>query len=117
VARRGYTFIELLVVVGLLAVILAVLGPRMMRARKVAQANACIGNLKQMQGAKESWALERRASITTQVVWSDITPLLKNGVAPVCPAGGVYTLGVAGTNITCSIPGHLLPAGSPRKFP
>lgn len=70
--------------------------------------NACINNLRQMDGAKQQWALENRKSITDVPTEKDVAAYLKNGI-PKCPAGGTYTLGAAGAAPTCSIAGHALP--------
>ena len=42
----------------------------------------------------------------------DVRPYLGRGTKyefPVCPAGGVYTIGAVGEKPTCSIAGHVLP--------
>lgn len=60
--------------------------------------NACIANLKQIDGAVQQWALENDLSETNRYSLTDtnITRFLKQGVLPQCPAGGVY---VAGTTV------------------
>jgi DNA repair exonuclease SbcCD ATPase subunit len=70
--------------------------------------NACINNLRQIDGAKQQWALENRKTITDVPAEKDVAPYLKNAI-PKCPGGGAYTLGAAGVAPTCSIPGHALP--------
>jgi hypothetical protein len=70
--------------------------------------NACINNLRQIDGAIQQWALENQKSANSPVTAQDITPYLKNGF-PSCPAGGTYTLSTVGQMPTCSIPGHALP--------
>jgi hypothetical protein len=70
--------------------------------------NGCINNLRQIDGAKQQWALENRKTITDVPAEKDVAPYLKNAI-PKCPAGGTYVLGAAGVAPTCSIPGHALP--------
>ena len=48
--------------------------------------NACINNLRQIDGAIQEWALEQKKGEEAAVQYSDIKPYLKNSV--VCPAGG-----------------------------
>ncbi len=72
-----------------------------------ANANACINNLRQIDGAKQQWALENRKSATAIPAATDIAPYLKN--LPTCPAGGVYTMNAVEIPPTCSIQGHALP--------
>ena len=79
---------------------------------EVRQRNACINNLRQIDAAKNEWALEKRKAAGTSVAEADIKPYIKldaNGNLPRCPAGGTYTIGKVGEKPTCSIPGHELP--------
>lgn len=79
---------------------------------EVRQRNACINNLRQIDAAKNQWALEQRKKNGDMVTEADITPYIKldaSGNLPKCPAGGKYAIGRVGTTPTCSIPGHLLP--------
>jgi hypothetical protein len=78
----------------------------------VNQRNACINNLRQIDAAKNEWALEKGKPNGTPVTEDDIKPYIKldaNGNFPKCPAGGTYTIGKVGEKPTCSIPGHELP--------
>jgi hypothetical protein len=80
-------------------------------ARARAQRNACINNLRQIDAAKQQWALENGKKASDTPTEADIKPYIKldaDGNLPKCPAGGKYTLGKVGENPTCSIPGHVL---------
>ncbi|MEK7674828.1 MAG: type II secretion system protein [Verrucomicrobiota bacterium] len=114
--KSGFTVVEIIFVLVIVAVLFGVLLPRYAKARAAARTHACINNMAQAQSAKESWALENKKKAADPVAWSDITPYIKYGV-PVCPAGGAFALGAAGTNITCSVSGHSLPTNGFRKFP
>ena len=79
---------------------------------EIQERNACINNLRQIDAAKNEWALEKRKTTGTPVTEDDIKPYIKldaNGNLPQCPAGGKYTIGNVGEKPTCSIPGHELP--------
>lgn len=79
---------------------------------EVQQRNACINNLRQIDAAKNEWALEKRKPKGTPITEDDIKPYVKldaNGNFLKCPAGGIYTIGKVGEKPTCSIPGHELP--------
>jgi len=74
--------------------------------------NACINNLRQIDAAKNQWALENGKTVTAVPTAADIAPYIKlnaNGNIPGCPAGGTYTIGAVGVSPVCSIPGHALP--------
>lgn len=70
-------------------------------------ANACVNNLRQIDGAKQQWALENRKTVESIPSAQEIGAYLKDGV-PKCAAGGTYTLNAVGAHPSCSIPGHAL---------
>jgi hypothetical protein len=71
--------------------------------------NACIANLKQIDAAKLQWALENNKTDDAIPTAQDLLPYFKDGVYPVCPSGGAYTINAVALAPTCSIPGHALP--------
>jgi chromosome segregation ATPase len=79
------------------------------QAAEVANANACVNNLRAIVAAKDQWALEKQKSATDVPTAQDILPFLPGNVIPVCPDGGTYALNAAGELPVCSIQGHVLP--------
>jgi chromosome segregation ATPase len=75
----------------------------------IAQLNMCINNLRQIDAAKQEWALENNKTADDIPTAQDLLPYLSNLVFPVCPSGGTYTINAAGVPPTCSAPGHVLP--------
>jgi hypothetical protein len=75
----------------------------------VAQFNTCINNLRQIDAAKQQWALENDKTADAIPSAQDLLPYLSNPVFPVCPSGGTYTINAVGVPPTCSVPGHVLP--------
>jgi hypothetical protein len=73
------------------------------------QRNTCIANLRLIYAAKQAWALEKNKTDADTPAEEDLLPYIRGGVFPVCPSGGVYTIGPVGQPPTCSIPGHALP--------
>lgn len=58
--RRGFTIIELLTVVGIIAILMALLVPAMVGARRAAQATQCASNLRQLAAAMTNYSVEFR---------------------------------------------------------
>jgi hypothetical protein len=81
--------------------------PNFVKARTTSQQNACINNLRQLDAAKNQWALEKGKKSGDVPTKEDLMPFLRSW--PVCPQGGIYTIGSVGESPTCSIPGHKLP--------
>lgn len=79
------------------------------QAQVDAERNACINNLRQIDAAKQQWALENNKTAHALPSVKDITPYFKDGIIPTCPSGGTYTLNAVDELPSCSIAGHVLP--------
>ena len=107
--RSAFTLVEIMIVVAIIGLLAAIAIPNFVKARGTAQKNACINNLRQIDGAKEQWALENKKSSGSTTVDTEVQTYIK-GAAPSCPGGGTYTYQVVDTNPTCSLSasGHAL---------
>lgn len=106
-AGRGFTLVEIMIVVLIIGILLAIAVPNFVRARESSRTKACISNLKQIDAAKEQWAMDNNKSNGDACAMTDLVPnYIKS--TPSCPSGGTYTVGNVGTNPTCSIAGHSL---------
>jgi hypothetical protein len=70
--------------------------------------NACINNLRKIDGAKDQWAIEKKIAAGTTAS-TNVLEYMAGNRMPVCPEGGTYSLNPMGTNPTCSISSHRLP--------
>jgi len=75
----------------------------------VTQLNTCINHLRQIDAAKQQWALENDKTADAIPPALELLPYLRDGIFPMCPSGGAYTINAVGVPPTCSIPGHVLP--------
>lgn len=105
--KKGFTLVEIMIVVALIGLISMVAIPTFLKARGKAQVNTCIANLKRIDGAKMLYAIDNNLLTAVSVSMSDIIPdYIKR--TPSCPAGGTYTVGVVGGSPACTISGHVL---------
>jgi prepilin-type N-terminal cleavage/methylation domain-containing protein/prepilin-type processing-associated H-X9-DG protein len=58
--RNGFTLVELLVVIGIIAVMIAILLPALNKARQAAQSVACLSNMRQLGVLINAYAIENR---------------------------------------------------------
>jgi prepilin-type N-terminal cleavage/methylation domain-containing protein len=107
--KSGFTLVEIMIVVAIIGLLAAIAIPNFVKARGTAQKNACINNLRQIDGAKEQWALENKKSAGSSVVDTEVDAYLKGG-RPSCPGGGTYSYNAVDTSPTCSLStsGHTL---------
>ena len=103
-ARHGFTLVEIMIVVLIIGILLAIAVPNFIRARESSRAKSCVSNLKQIDSAKEQWAMDNKKTSADSPVDADLygtTKYVKQ--TPSCPASGTYTINAVGTAPTCSV--------------
>ncbi len=123
-APRGFTLVEILIVVLIIGILLAIAIPNFINARETSRARSCVGNLKQIDSAKQQAIMDYKLSQTSPATFSvDGTTATTSGPSgvyqlvtitpipgyirrpPVCPSGGNYNPGTVLTFPSCNITG------------
>ena len=106
---KGFTLVEIMIVVAIIGIIIAIAVPAFLRARENSRGRACQENLTKIDGAKEQYAIEFKYGNGQGINMSDLMVPPNAGAGegyikrtPVCPAGGSYTTANIGSDPSCN---------------
>src|SRR6266446_2482340 len=108
-SKKSVIAVARVVVVAVVALLL----PGLVRDR-TESSNACINNLRQLDGAKQQWALAHNKATNDVPSWDHIRPYVKlspSGELPRCTRGGAYTLGRIDEPPSCAVMEHNMSFG------
>ena len=77
--RGGFTLVEIMIVVGIIALLAAIAVPNFLRARKRAQGTRCLEDLRIIDSAVDQYAIENNKVTGNSVAWTDVQNYLKTG--------------------------------------
>ncbi len=79
--RGGFTLVEIMIVVGIIALLAAIAVPNFLRARKRSQATRILEDLRMIDSAIDQYAIENNKSANDVITWAQVRPYLKTGSA------------------------------------
>jgi prepilin-type N-terminal cleavage/methylation domain-containing protein len=88
----GFTLVEIMIVVAIIALLAAIAVPNFLRARKRSQATRILEDLRIIDSAIDQYAIENNKSGGATVNWTDIQAYLKKG-SVIYNSGGTDLLG------------------------
>ena len=77
--RGGFTLVEIMIVVAIIALLAAIAVPNFLRARKRSQATQVLEDLRLIDSAIDQYAIEYNKTGGAAVNWTDIKSYLKTG--------------------------------------
>ena len=82
--KQGFTLVEIMIVVLIIGLLAAIAIPNFIKARKTTQMNACIDNLRVIQGAVEQFRMEGKGDPDNVAALCGADNYIK--VEPKCPS-------------------------------
>jgi len=100
--RKGFTLVEIMIVVAIIALLAAIAIPSFMKSRQDSRRTACVNNLRLIDHAKQQVATASQTMVdSAEPTWTEILPYFKGGGSPTCRDGGVYSINAVTSNPTC----------------
>ena len=77
--HAGFTLVEIMIVVAIIALLAAIAVPNFLRSRKRSQATQVLEDLRIIDSAVDQYAIETNKPGGATVVWADVQKYIKNG--------------------------------------
>ena len=107
--RKGFTLVEIMIVVAIIALLAAIAIPSFMKSRADSRQSACVNNLRLIEHAKQQFATASQTMLDSETpAWSELVPYFKGNGMPICRQGGSYAANAITSTPTCTYPGHTM---------
>jgi len=114
--RAGFTLIEIMIVGAVIGLLAAIAISNFVRARSTSLMNVCVNNLRQIDSAKQQWALQNNKVATDSPTADEIAPFFGHGsggslTSVYCPLDAArtfatsYTINAGNVAPACKIMG------------
>lgn len=101
--RKGFTLVEIMIVVAIIALLAAIAIPSFMKSRQDSRRTACVNNLRLLYHAKQQLATAAQSMVESYVPsMSELNPYFNGQGTPICREGGSYSINEITNNPTCS---------------
>lgn len=76
--KAGFTLVEIMIVVAIIALLATIAVPSFLRARKRSQATKVVNDARILDAAIDQWAIEKNKTNDETVNWTNIAPYVKD---------------------------------------
>ena len=102
--NKGFTLVEIMIVVAIIALLAAIAIPSFMKSRQDSRRSACVNNLRLLDHAKQQLATASQTMLDSYAPGlTELMPYMKGGATtPICRDGGSYSAEAITSNPTCT---------------
>jgi len=76
-SKSGFTLVEIMIVVAIIALLATIAVPSFLRARKRSQATKIVNDARILESSIDQWAIEKNKTNSDAVTWSDVSDYVK----------------------------------------
>jgi prepilin-type N-terminal cleavage/methylation domain-containing protein len=98
--RGGFTLVEIMIVVAIIALLASIAVPNFLRSRKRSQATQVLEDLRLIDSAIDQYAIENNKKAGDTLSWTDVQKYLKTGTRLETSGGADIVGGSYGTSFT-----------------